>query len=66
MPDYKKQLDDLLQQELSRAEFIKVVGLALLGVVGVSGFLKNLHRSLPGQKNTHNLVQGYGRGPYGR
>ena len=50
MPNqYKDQLEDVLQREVSRSEFLKFSGVAILGLVGVSGFLKNLHKAIPGR-----------------
>ena len=63
---YQKQLEDVLQREISRAEFLKFSGVAILGVVGVTGFLKNLHQSIPTKTLQKRAVSGYGRSPYGR
>lgn len=65
---YKQQLDSVMQRQLSRGEFLKFIGIALLGLVGVIGFLKNLHEAVPARAATKNLPApvGYGRSVYGR
>ena len=58
-----------MQRQVSRGDFLKYIGVAFLGVIGVVGFLKNLHEIVPGKDNTSNQVSGgagYGRSPYGR
>jgi len=67
VPQYKQQLDSMMQREVNRAEFLKIIGIALLGIIGVIGFLKNLHESLPAQTVAKKqLSGGYGRSAYGR
>ncbi|MDO8335724.1 MAG: hypothetical protein Q7T74_03005 [Candidatus Saccharibacteria bacterium] len=64
---YIKQIDNILKQEVDRAQFLKYTGLALLGVMGVSGFIKNLHKNVsPSPKTTTNRTTGYGKSAYGR
>lgn len=65
---YKKQLDGIMQREVNRGEFLKIVGIALLGLVGVVGFLKNLHDIAPAHPANKNqpVSGGYGRTAYGR
>lgn len=65
---YKKQLDGIMRREVSRGEFLKLVGVVLLGSVGVIGFFKNLHEIVPAQPPTNNQSTsgGYGRSAYGR
>jgi hypothetical protein len=65
---YKQQLDGIMQREVSRGEFLKFVGVALLGFVGVVGFFKNLHQIMPPQTTdkNHSISGGYGRSAYGR
>lgn len=62
---YKQQLDSVMQRELSRGEFLKLIGIMLLGFVGVIGFFKNLHGIAPAQPSAKN-PGGYGRSAYGR
>lgn len=65
---YKQQLDNVMQHQVSRGEFLKLVGIALLGFVGVIGFLKNLHEVVPARAAAKNVPVpgGYGRSAYGR
>ena len=65
---YKQQLDGVMAREVSRGEFLKLVGVALLGLIGVMGVLKNLHEIVPAQTATknHSASGGYGRSAYGR
>lgn len=62
---YKQQLDGIMQREVSRGEFLKLMGAALLGFVGVIGFFKHLHEAMPPQTSAKN-PGGYGRSAYGR
>ena len=62
----KSKSDDLMSREVNRAEFLRYTGVALLSIVGVNSFLKNLHDNVPGRKNTNRVAKtGYGRGGYG-
>ena len=65
VPQYKQQFDAMMQRELSRSEFLKFVGMGLLGFVGVIGFFKHLHEIVPSQ-SSHKNSGGYGRSAYGR
>lgn len=60
--DVKQELENLLQQEMSRKEFLQYVGSALLVFVGVGSLMKILKIS-PAQKNSTN--SGYGSSQYG-
>ena len=63
------RIDELMSAQLSRAEFLKYIGVVLLGVVGITGLLKNLHRSLPGRTQaatSQSMSRTYGRGAYGK
>ncbi len=64
---YRQQLDNMMQREITRADFLKFMGIALLGLFGVIGFLKNLHEIVPAQKTAkHRIAAGYGHSAYGR
>ena len=65
---YKQQLDSMMQREVSRGEFLKYIGIGLLGFIGVIGFLKNLHEVVPPHSSNKNHLSsaGYGRSAYGR
>lgn len=52
-----RSLDDIMRQELTRAEFLKLVGIAAISAFGVTGLLANLSertyivkKSTPGQR----------------
>jgi preprotein translocase subunit Sss1 len=67
MPNqYQNQLEDILQRKLSREEFLKFSGVAVLGLVGFTGFLKNLHKAIPGRTTFKPVSNGYGRSFYSR
>jgi hypothetical protein len=54
-----------MKKEISRAEFIRYLGLVLLGLVGITGFLRNLHEiPFPGAEKQ--IASGFGKGLYGR
>lgn len=61
------KLESLMQTEVNRKEFLKYVGVALLGLIGATTMLQNLNKALdhkkPGQKTQKS---GYGATPYGR
>lgn len=65
---YRQQLDSVMQREVSRGEFLKFIGVAALGLIGVVGFLKNLNEIVPPHMADKNqpAVGGYGRSAYGR
>jgi len=60
----KDNLDDLLQQEMSRREFLSTLAYGLAAMVGVAGVLRMLgHKGFSGsQKADH----GYGASAYGK
>lgn len=60
------KINDLLQQDVSRKEFLRYLGIALLSVIGVTSMLQNLQNAAqtPVQKQTNNV--GYGTSAYGR
>ncbi len=66
--NYRQQLDNMMQREITRADFLKFVGIALLGLFGVIGFLKNLREIAPAQTTAKNrsVGAGYGNSAYGR
>jgi hypothetical protein len=65
---YRQRLDDMMQREVSRGEFLKFVGIAMLSFVGIVGFLKNLHEIVPDNNASKKQLAsaGYGRSAYGR
>ncbi len=60
------KINDLLQQEISRKEFLRYVGLSLLAIIGVTNLVKNLQSSLPGERQKAVKPAGYGASSYGR
>lgn len=61
------KVDELMQQEVSRKDFLRYVGIALLSLIGVATMMQNLQKSLndhgsPSQKT----ATGYGASVYGR
>ncbi|HTE22465.1 MAG TPA: hypothetical protein VK674_05500 [Candidatus Limnocylindria bacterium] len=57
------KFQELLQRELSRKEFLQVVGLMILSAVGISGMLSNVDKSL-NPARTEGLDD-YGASSYG-
>jgi hypothetical protein len=61
------QLDDLMSAQMSRGEFLQYMGVVALGMVGITGLLKNLHHAIPkGAGPIKSFSTGYGHGTYGR
>lgn len=63
---YKQQLDQMMKHELSRADFLKFMGVAALGFVGVIGFFNNLRDVHPAKVSKKLKSGGYGKSAYGR
>ncbi len=60
-----KQVDELLQKEMSRQDFLKTVGVGLLAVFGFSSVFKMLN-GMSGHGGNHKVANaGYGSSPYG-
>ena len=54
-------LQDLLQKEVSRKEFLQVIGVGLASILGLSALLK-----LAGYKgHSLSVTRGYGKNSYG-
>jgi hypothetical protein len=61
-----KQLNSLLQKEMSRKEFLATMGFGLASVMGLSTVLHMLTgKSLSGQLGRHQSFGGYGASSYG-
>lgn len=58
-----KYLDELLNREMTRKEFLQYVGTALLGVVGISGLLKSLQ--IDNTRTKKRVAASYGSSAYG-
>ena len=63
---YQQQLDNIMKHQVSRSEFIKYIGVAALGIVGVTSFLRNLHESVrPSTSRPAQQLSDYGMSNYG-
>ena len=61
-----KQIEELLQKEISRKEFISLIGVGILSILGVSSLLKNLTGSFGSKLASSNSnVPMYGGDVYG-
>jgi Trp operon repressor len=56
-----KIVDQVLQQKVTRREFLLYLGSTVLAITGVSGFLKNLSKQHPKGHSSF----GYGNSTYG-
>ena len=65
---YRQQIDNLMRHEVSRGQFLQYTGMALLGFVGVIGFIKSLHEVVPAKASIkkRSSSSGYGGSAYGR
>lgn len=65
-----KHVHDLMEQEVSRKEFLRYVGVGLLSAVGITNIIKNLSQPLQlptaQQPRVQKSTSGYGMSPYGR
>jgi hypothetical protein len=65
-----KAIENLLKQEMTRKDFLKLAGTTLVGVVGISNVLKNLDKFSTPEKKTaskeNKVTSGYGSSVYGR
>ncbi len=60
----KLNITDLLQKEMSRTEFLGLVGAGLLSMIGVTSMLKNLG-SFTHKSSSNSGVLNYGTDNYG-
>lgn len=66
--NYSNQLESILKKEVSRGQFIKYIAIAIVGAMGITSFLRNLHKSVSpssSSKTTVHNAAGYGKSPYG-
>ena len=62
-----QKVDSLMQQEVSRKEFLRYVGIALLGFIGIASMVQNLEKALSSHDKTKKSpALGYGNSVYGR
>ncbi len=61
------KIQELLQEEISRKEFLRYIGVALLSMVGVASFLQSLASNFSKKHVTtiEHKQAGYGATPYG-
>jgi arginine exporter protein ArgO len=60
-----KPLNDLLNKEMTRKDFLKHIGVAALGIMGVNAFLRNItnpHNKKSKAPRRTKAVSGYGAG----
>lgn len=60
-----RSLQQLLQKDMSRKEFLQTIGAILLGFIGLTAFLKNIDNFTQAQTKGK-AETGYGKSPYGR
>ena len=61
-----KKFDELLSQEITRGEFIRYIGVAILSVLGVNSMMRNFQRNLGAGTQKRQNTSGYGASAYGR
>jgi len=64
-----KTIQDLLNKEMNRKQFLQVAGAAILGIIGFTNFINNLDKIAKTQtvkKPSKEVVSGYGSSVYGR
>ena len=62
-------IQKFLEREVDRKEFVKILGAALLGVVGFTSFVKNIEKFalVSNKPKTEKKIEsGYGYSAYGR
>ena len=67
--EYKQQFSGIMEREVTRGEFVKFLGVLLLSMIGVIGFIRHLHEVMPAKeaaKKQAAAIAGYGRSAYGR
>jgi hypothetical protein len=55
----------LLEKEITRQEFLKILGLIILGVVGLPQIVALLQHSMGPKTLSSKTNRGYGSNPYG-
>lgn len=65
MPDVKEELDTLLQKEMDRKDFLKLVGIGFVSLTGVASVIKTLNTLSPGAPDRGKRIVGYGSSAYG-
>lgn len=65
MLNMKNDLNSLLQKEMDRKEFLKLVGVGLVAMTGAASLLKTLSLIGSGSGGQAARSLGYGSSPYG-
>lgn len=67
MQQISKQIQNILQQDMDRKEFLSLVGASLIGVIGISKILKSLEsfNNDSSSSSKANAKAGYGASAYG-
>lgn len=71
MKNTKLNINSLLQENMTRKEFLRLSGAAILGIVGVTSLVSNLQnlsnsKTIVETKETGKVVAGYGSSAYGK
>lgn len=60
-------IQEIMQKDVSRKEFLRYVGIAFLSVIGVAAMMQNIQSSLGGSSAKSEVRQsGYGGSAYGK
>jgi len=65
----KDLFKNMLAKDMSRKQFLQVVGAGVLGIIGFTNFINNLDKFAKintAEKPPKNIVAGYGSSAYGR
>ena len=65
MKDMKDELDSLLQKEMDRKDFLKMVGVGFVAITGVMSLLKTLNGLGGSSTSSSKRANGYGSSAYG-
>ncbi|MBP9827396.1 hypothetical protein KBC99_02890 [Candidatus Saccharibacteria bacterium] len=57
-------MNEILSRKVSRLEFLQLIGLAVITLVGIRGVINNLDSAMRPKQSSSS--QGYGGTPYGR
>jgi len=61
-----QNINKLMEQEINRKEFLRYIGIAVLGLIGVTTMMSNLNKALSGKSTkTRAVSSGYGGSAYG-
>lgn len=67
---YKQRVDQVLNQEVSRKDFLKAGGAIIISLIGIPALINTITKAFSGDiHKAHKLGQtssGYGARPYGR